>query len=314
LSRGLSAALVAAALLVVPFATAPSASAREPGNCPGSDTVVRGAALIDPCGAPPPAPLPSSVPAAKQVAANTYDAFLRGTASEDELARAEANLGALSGEAIPSTALDPATGYSPRMRLEREFVTLRQVTGYYCGPASVQSILWYLGPHTSAAIDAVKGYRPSLTGDPLYDQPLLADYFWLATDHYESTPWGEYYVPFTINTWRGTNWYVQAATPNAGGALTKDQAWRNIQYDLDHGYPLAVNVLYSGDTIYPAGFRGGIAYQHWDTIFAAYRGADGRDYVRIGEVYGVGGSYKPYQDVPWDEYWPAIGSWLGIVW
>lgn len=258
--------------------------------------------------------------AAKTAAANAYVNSLYGIGSSADLQRAEANLFRLTGEPNASgtqvrASTDAANAPSiDALRLKLNFFPMEQITPYYCGPATVQTILSFLGPRQSWAVDPITNRHDELTGDPHKDQRLLANNFWLGTDRNGGTNWGEAYVPFALNAWRGTRWYVQAATPNLGGTLTKDQALRNIRYDTDHGYPVAENVLYSAETYYPAGFMPGIRYKHWDTIFGQVS-ANNQTFVQIGQVYHDNRSpYERYQQVPWDIHWSAIGGWYGIVW
>jgi hypothetical protein len=199
--------------------------------------------------------------------------------------------------------------------LSLNFFPFEQVTPYYCGAATVQSILQFLGPHRSWAFDPETNGHDVLKADPQQDQTLLANNFWLATDQNNGTNWGERYIPFALNAWRGSRWYVQTATPTLeGGTLTKDQALRDIQYDTDRGYPVAENVLYSAETYYPAGFMPGIRYEHWDTVYG-HVSDNGSEYVQIGQVYHDQQTpYNRWQQVQWDVHWTAIEAWHGIVW
>ena len=127
--------------------------------------------------------------------------------------------------------------------------TRRQINSYYCGPATVETILRYLGPQTSATMDTTDNTYPAFTSNSATNQARLANPFWLATDRNRQTGWGPQYIPFALNTWRGSDWYVQAATPNlAGGTLTKAQAWINIRTDMLYRHPVAENVKYNDDT------------------------------------------------------------------
>ncbi len=259
--------------------------------------------------------------AAKEAAANAYVNSLYGIGSEADVQRAEAVVRKLTGEGNAdrtqvSTPKNASTAPSvDALRLKLNFFPVEQINSYYCGPATVQTILQFLGPRQSWAVDPITNRHDELTGDPQTDQRLLANHFWLGTDRNNGTNWGDAYVPFALNAWRGTRWYVQAPTANLeGGTLTKDQALRNIRYDTDHGYPVAENVLYSAETYYPAGFMPGIRYKHWDTIFGQ-AASDNQTYVQIGQVYHDKTTpYQRYQQVPWDIHWTAIGGWYGIVW
>ncbi len=243
---------------------------------------------------------------AKTNVADLYAGYLAGTTSYKDLTTAELALERMTGEDIKGPA------FEGKQRLAANYAPFRQVTSYYCGPATVQSILWYLGVRDEAGASnpaAAKG----MTGRGDLDQRLLAGRSHLRTESGHGTDWGGI-VPDTINKWRGTRWYQPFATANAGGTLHKDQAWRNIVYAIDHGYPVAANVLLSSSTVLPTGFNPGMNYQHWETI-VGYFEKDGVKYVKVGQVYGAGNlEYDPLQEIPWDTYWPAIGNHFGMVW
>ena len=96
--------------------------------------------------------------------------------------------------------------------------------------------------------------------------------------------------------------------------LTQDQAWRDIQYAIDHGYPVAANVLLGPGTYTPTGFFEGSTYEHWETVVGHFE-RDGKKWVKVGQVYGTESlGYDPLQEIPWDAYWSAIANWHGIVW
>jgi hypothetical protein len=265
------------------------------------------------------------IEAAKTAAANAYDAYLRGRGSLRQLEDAERLLTVMTGEKIPTpvhsgvqagstlakVAIEPAATTS----LQKYFKPFRQQTSFWCGPATAQSILWFLGVRQSAEANPDTGDQDWLTGNMPRDQRVLANSGWLATNRYGGTNWGQQYMPETLNAWRGTEWYVQSATPNIGnGRLDKDQALRNIQYATDRGYPVAANVLYSSRTYYPAGFMPGVTYRHWDTVYGYFE-RDGRTWVQVGQVYAEPGlGYQPMYEVPWDTHWSSIGNWFGIVW
>lgn len=254
----------------------------------------------------PSASAPAGIAEAKTRLANVYDAYLRGDAGSAELGAAEREVAQLTGEKIPAVA---SMG---RTKLAANFAPMRQVTSFYCGPATVQSILWYLGVRDEAAIHHPET-ATGMTGRGDVDQKLLAGSSWLNTGPEDGTSWGEV-VPRTINAWRGTNWYAAFGTENVGGTLTKDQALRDIVYAIDHGYPVAANVLLSESTVLPTGFYPGYDYDHWETI-VGYFDRGGERYVKIGQVYGADGlTYDPLHEIRWDDYWLAIDARYGIVW
>jgi len=292
-------------LLFVLFVSPPPALAQDSTEC-----ISLPFAITSSCAAEQPSPLPATLPSdiagLKTQAANAYDAVVRGAGSKAELARIEDQLYAVTSE--------PRRDSSARMAsllLSERYRPIRQVNWYYCGPASVSSMLWFLGARELPTTNA-DGNRPALTGRPETDQALLASVEWLGTENNEGTAWGGV-VPGVLNEWRGTTWYVESATETIGGELTKDQAFRNIRYDLDRGYPVAANVLYDASTFYPAGFMEGISYEHWETIYGYFE-RDGTWFVRVGQVYGGESGYEALQAIPWDRYWTAIDARYGLVW
>ena len=245
-------------------------------------------------------PSTQEIMGAKAHVADVYDAYLHGRADQAELRAAEDHVSDLTGERVETTGGNRRSdlpGYEP----------FRQITPSYCGPATVQSMLHFLSRSKPGPKDAM------LANGPGPDQQVLARDEWLVTNALDGTSWGET-VPSTLNAWRGTRWYAAFGTPNAGGELTKDQAMRQIQYAIDHGYPVAANVIYGPSTYTPAGFSPGTTYMHWESIIG-YLDRDGERYIRLGESYGSPGhEYVPIQEIRWDDYWPAIGSWYGLVW
>ena len=269
-----------------------------------------------------------SISGAKWAAAEAYHRFLSGNGTREEVEAADRRLSAMTRENIGANdwsvpgqtpaayklrGTAAAQDYGP---LFSKFHPFEQITWWYCGPATAQSILWYLGPHRSESYDEVWGGRPWLTGRPEDDQWLLANDFWLATNKYEGTNWGEAYMPHTLNAWRGTFWYMQSATPQIGGSLTKEEAVMALRYDFDRSYPVAENVLYAPATYYPYGFWPGVIYQHWDVLHGyVVDGATGDGYVKVGQVYHDERiPYQRFQQVQWDVHWGAIANWHGIVW
>ncbi|MCC6382988.1 MAG: hypothetical protein IT304_10810 [Dehalococcoidia bacterium] len=262
----------------------------------------------------------------KMAAALAYADELAGRGTRDRVEGIEQWVRALTGEpareVVPSTPGVLVAGRSgqgaaaqPRRSvLQEKYIPFAQVTPFYCGPATAMSSLAFLGPRTSHTVNPDTGVREKLTGDSVHDQQLLAADFWLATDANGGTNWGAGYMPFTLNSWRGTRWYVAAGTPNVEGTLTREQALAAIKYDTDRGYPVAENVLYDASTYYPAGFLPGVTYQHWDTVYGHYQ-HDGREVVQVGQVYHDSTlPAAPYQDIDWDIHWTAIEQWHGIVW
>ena len=266
-------------------------------------------------GMPEPSRDPASVARAKTEAANVYARYRQGDATLADVLRADQVVGRLTGALSPQrsvlAALSTADGNSG---LLKGYMPFRQINSYYCGPATVQSMLWQLTSSEQSVQARTSDDVLTLSGDPNVDQPRLASDGWLSTETFGGTPWGDDYIPRTLNTWLASNWYVSAGTANVDGDLDKDQAMRNIQYSIDRGYPVAANVVYSPETYYPAGFYPGATYSHWDTIYGYGEQAGGMT-VNVGQVYASDGmEYQPRQQVDWDTHWSAIGSWYGIVW
>lgn len=305
-----------AAITASLFPSSGGAEAAGPYDCP---TVFAGTTTEAQCTDHPETPHATEasrdeIQRAKTEAANVYARYRLGDATFGDVRAADALVNRLTGEVTAQRSILAATTVDGGGGAElREYLPFRQINSYYCGPATVQSMLWQL-QSPERGVRAGDGEFLALTGDPGLDQPRLAGGRWLSTDTFGGTPWGDEFIPRTLNDWLGTHWYVSSGTPNVEGDLTQDQAMRNIQYAIDRGYPVAANLIYSSETYYPAGFYPGVTYSHWDTIYG-YEEKDGRMTVNVGQVYGSEGlPYEPNQQVDWDTHWNAIGSWYGIVW
>lgn len=245
------------------------------------------------------------IESAKRRAADIYAAFLRGRTNSLSVVIADSQLSMLTGEPVRTPSVEA------RERLLGSFRPFRQINSSFCGPAVVSSMLWYLNANRATGHPATEA---TLTGDPEHDQTLLGSREWLGSAANEGTFWGRKYVPDALNRQRGSNWYVASATATVNGSLDQSAAMRSIQYAIDRGFPVAVNVAYSAETFYPEGFMSGITYEHWAVIHGYYD-RNGVRYVRLGEVYANAHlPYHPVQDVPWDVMWKAIEAWYGIVW
>jgi hypothetical protein len=285
-----------------------TASGEDSGDaCPAGklgNKMVRAASGVCVDEAPPPASI-QAAQEAKETAVSTYRAFKRGSASEAELNGAVTMAEAAAKTGAPRTlkkglGAGVLSGYVGVQ-------SFYQINWYYCGPATAQNILRYLGP--SSAWNPELDYWETLNSNPYNDQPILAGHYWLATDTYGGTNWGYWYMPFTLNTWHGGGWYV------ALNAWETDywDAWWKIDFDVSHGHPVAENILYATWTYFPAGFASGY-YEHWDTLYAT----NSPDYSSVGMAqswpYPGAGTRYPYQTQSWDNVWLAISSWAGIVW
>lgn len=301
---------VAAAVLVVLSAVAvrtpTNAMAAEP--CPVGKGGVQLTRLPDGSCADtsPPTAEEAKILATKQTAARIHEAFQDGRATAAQSDEAFKHVMEITGESRVArrgggVSINGYVGVTSK----------QQINGYYCGPATAQTILWYLGPITSVEYDSVTGGYDSLNGNEYSDQPILANYHWLATDRYGGTYWGSPYMPYTLNRWRGSGWYVGVASPGAEGSLTQSQAGSDINYDTSYGYPVAENTLYSGSSYYPPGFTVGGYYQHWDTVY--YYGG-GTIAIAQPWPYPGAGSRTAYYSRDWNGHWWAIYYGHGIVW
>lgn len=269
---------------------------------------------------------PATIIAAKVAAAAIYDRYLNGAATLAEVQAADRRVAQFTRTAIPEPSrnfiavengTDPLTTYPAGAQLNG-FQVFHQNNYYYCGPATVQSMLFYFAKKdikfkTAATFNPFTQEYDMVFGHPR-DQHILANEFWLATDKYGGTNYGEPYVQFTLNAWRGDEYYTQHSTVTNGGTLNADEFMRAVRYSADRGFPIASNARYNGYSYYPAGFQPGIDYFHWDVIYGHFY-KDGIQFVQQGQVFASPGySWAPYQNVPWSTIWTALGSWYGIVW
>ncbi len=280
----------------------------------------------------PPSPEAVKVEALKsQAAALLHESKSGVPGSTVELQRAVTQLWTLTSETI---AYPPLNGRPPELQpasLEEEsgratavsgtisLTVYGQINSYYCGPATAETILRYLGPQQSQTYDSVYGGYPTLTGNTTNDQGVLATTAWLWTDHDGGTGWGPTRIPHTLNDWRNSSYYVGTATPNLGGSLSKSTAWWDIDFDMTYGYPVAENVRYKQSLSYiPLGFNPAGDFVHWDVVKGTWTDSvpyPGAKWVYIGQVYhSPGYSWYPSQPKDWDTHWLAISVHHGILW
>ncbi|MEO6043376.1 MAG: hypothetical protein ABIQ47_05595 [Tepidiformaceae bacterium] len=256
----------------------------------------------------PPSPQTQRVTAAKKAAAEAYAAYKDGTASQQQFDAALNRLEAVAGVPPKNTTKGSgifAYGYVG-------VSSKAQINYYYCGPATAQDILSYLGPTTSNKYDTVTGAYDAFNGDDTHDQTNLANSFWLATDMYGGTNWGDAYMPFTLNGWHGGSWYVGANSYN----LSSSAAWSDVDFDTNYGHPVAENIYYGESTYYPDGFTPRLeGYQHWDVIYQTFS-ASGAQWASVAQPwpYPGAGTRTPYQTWSWSNVWKAIAANYGIVW
>ena len=153
---------IVAGLAAIPtagLALDPDKDFPSPGVCrPGQDRDSHG----NPCIRPN---RPLSVLQAKTDAANAYHRFLTGEGSKEEVERADYVVSKVSREDIGKSdwSLPQNTPAARKLRgeqvprdygpLQNRFWPFEQINWWYCGPATAQSILWYLGPHRSETVD-----------------------------------------------------------------------------------------------------------------------------------------------------------------
>jgi hypothetical protein len=254
----------------------------------------------------PASPEAEKISAAKEAAAEAF-----AVSKSDEKARGDLDAVLNKLEMLTSEEIRSTTVGDGFQTLGYVGVNSRaQVNSYYCGPATAETILWYLGPGTSSSYDTVTGAYDSFNYSDSHDQGLMANYFWLATDNYSQTYWGDPYMPFTLNGWHGGGWYESAAS----SGLTSLSAWNDVDFDTNHGHPVAENVVYGSSTYFPAGFSSGTTYYHWDVIYATNSPAQSSVGIAEPWPYPGAGTRTAYQTQSWSNVWDAISSWHGIVW
>jgi len=220
------------------------------------------------------------------------------------------------------------------------FYPFTQVNSYFCGPATVESILFYIG---YGAYRQSYMYDPNFAGYPWYgyprmygddpvgqytgpewDQATLANSTWLNTSAQGQTNWGS--VKPTLNGWMGKNestGWKERWTGGQSSQAFKDATFDYIGSSFAGGWPVAENVFYATTTYRPTGFLGN-DYGHWDIVYGTYVSGWLR-YVQIGQVYGEpfqnGKPYvsQPYQTYLWEygttprPHWSALQAHHGIV-
>jgi hypothetical protein len=307
-------------LTTIWFQVINGAEASEPDPAACTDRRPISEARYDPCRRP------VTIIAAKVAAAHIYDRYLKGEASFFEVDAADRRVEQFTRVDLDTpvrnmiaagNGTDPNTTYEPGVKLDG-FEVFQQTNEFYCGPATAQSILRYFAKRdikfkTAAMFNPDTGEHDVVYGHPR-DQHILANISWLATNKYGQTNWGERYMPESLNDWRGDLYYTLHATAKLGGTLDKDTFMKAVRYNADRGFPIAVNARYNADSYYPAGFHPGIDFMHWDVAYGYFE-KDGVTFVQQGQVFAaIGYGWVPYQNVPLDTLWSAIGQWHGIVW
>lgn len=256
----------------------------------------------------PPSARDLEILAAKQDAAEAYASNVAGTGSTQQLTAALSRVEAVTGErSRPTTARSGPVAYG-YVGVSSE----AQINWYFCGPATAQDILWYLGPTTSYNLDSVTGVHDSFDYTDSHDQNILANDYWLATVKNGGTNWGNLYMPFTLNGWHRGGWYVGTDSAN----LTSSGAWIDVDFDTNNGHPVAENVYYGSSTYYPSGFTPSYSgYYHWDVLYQTFT-VSGAQWAGIAEPwpYPGAGTRTPYQSQTWSDIWSAISANHGIVW
>jgi len=260
---------------------------------------------------------------AKENFARVYASYSPGDASTQDVNSAKARLEALTGDSLPfpspNRIAEPPEGSA--LAGLSNYWPFQQKDGDYCGPATAQSMLWYLGNINSQ-------YAPggeSLTGNIFDDQWALGRSYYLDTNNDLQTAWhdGTFVFRKTLNRWRigsDTGFYIQSSVsgvPGEGTTLTESGALNNIKSDIDMGYPVAQNVIYNSETYWPPDFPQSGTFKHWDNVYGHF--VSGSQYVQIAQVYPAYPSSRPnmFYNRLWSGNggaWDAINNWYGIAW
>ncbi|HEX9044740.1 MAG TPA: C39 family peptidase [Candidatus Limnocylindrales bacterium] len=232
--------------------------------------VVVPVALADgPYGNPDPNPNPgptaqeAAALAQKQQVATDYVLARKGLFP---VAAAKAEMATIAGATAVVSPMASAGGVLGMSQFPQQY-------NYYCGASASYSILRYRG--------ATTGPR----GESL-SQTHLAAYCttgYLCTEADQGTPWYQsaaypHPVPSTLNTWAHSTWYM--AQDGATNFST------NLTFDIDNGYPLALNVYEkaSSSTPHLVGHPTNIEIYHW--VAASGYGSYGATTYYADPVHG----------------------------
>lgn len=321
---------------------------------------------------PLPGPEEQAIAEASQRVGNAIIAMENGTGSQAQLTEAALALAKVRKEApgvpvpnriaaeisaslrVPVTALAQLTDNEVKSRLADAqpepggvstqwippgtFYPFEQRTSFYCGPATAESILYYLGGgafRTARSYDPIfaaapwYGYptllRPNETNTQLYpysylgwDQDILADPTWLNTYAMGGTSWGK--MKEGLNKWTNQGTFYREVWTGGGGQTLRDSVWPEILSSIAYGFPAAENVKYSPSSYTPTGFNTSATYEHWDVIYGG-RNEGWIAYIGIGQVYGEPYRMYPFQEYYWSwqpdpqvrPHWSALSSHHGVV-
>src|SRR3970282_702083 len=150
-------------------------------------------ARYDPCRRP------GTVIGAKVAAATIYDQYLNGAATLKDVQAADRRVEQFTRAEVPEPSrnfmavengTDPLTKYPAGVQLSG-FQVFAQNNYYYCGPATVQSMLFYFAKKdikfkTAATVNSFTQEYDVVYGHPRA-QHILASGIWVATDKYGGT-------------------------------------------------------------------------------------------------------------------------------
>ncbi len=266
------------AAVVLGLVSAQTQSATAEAPPPAEDCIVTqyGPGLTptgEPCRPPLPGPEEQAIAEASQRVGNAIIAMENGTGSQAQLTEAALALAKVRKEApgvpvpnriaaeisaslrVPVTALAQLTDNEVKSRLAAAqpepggvsaqwippgtFYPFEQRTSFYCGPATAESILYYLGSgafRTARSYDLIfaaapwYGYPtllgPNETNTQLYpysylgwDQDVLADQTWLNTYAMGGTSWGK--MKESLNKWTNQGTFYREVWTGGGGQTTE---------------------------------------------------------------------------------------------
>ena len=195
------------------------------------------------------------------------------------------------------SAIQPYTGcnyYSHTLGV----TTITQKQPYYCGPATVQEMLTYLGWTTGP-----HGENLNASPYPLAGQQVLANTTYLNTDYNNShnngaTNWGDGTVPATLNAWIGSNYYValNGLLRNGQPTIQVTDYENAMTIDIDSGYPVAAGIHEDTSTPHLTGHTGLLVkVNHWIALtgYSAYGGNTTYDDSINGVPSNWGWPYVP---------------------
>lgn len=175
-----------------------------------------------------------------------------------------------------------------------------QSNKYRCGSATAYEILKYKkvtsGPGGEALTQPNLGAKCAvgyLCTEPLQNTP------WLVGSSYPDA--GGYPMPSTLNKWTKTSYYVA----NKAAAFLPSDYVNSLVYDIDHAYPVAVDIHEIANTGYHlAGHPSWVDSKHWVAAYGYESTGATTDYA--DSVHGVSTSV-----ISWAATVPAYSPYSG---